>query len=75
MSHQDVLHGNNLDLLAAVRDNFAHAVGMELDAEYVEIARARVEHARVQRTEELAATAAASAQIDMFAGLDLGDTP
>lgn len=26
MSHQDVLHGNNLDLLAAVRDNFAHAV-------------------------------------------------
>ena len=26
MSHQDILHGNNLDLLAAVRDNFAHAV-------------------------------------------------
>ena len=26
MSHQDVLHGSNLDLLAAVRDNFAHAV-------------------------------------------------
>jgi len=26
VSHQDVLHGNNLDLLAAVRDNFAHAV-------------------------------------------------
>lgn len=25
MSHQDVLHGNNLDLLAAVRDNFAHS--------------------------------------------------
>jgi len=26
VSHQDVLHGSNLDLLAAVRDNFAHAV-------------------------------------------------
>jgi len=26
VTHQDILHGNNLDLLAAVRDNFAHAV-------------------------------------------------
>lgn len=66
--------GSGTTLVACALEG-VDAVGMEIDAEYVAIARARVEHARVQRTEELAATAAASAQIDMFAGLDLGDTP
>ena len=66
--------GSGTTLVACALEG-VDAVGMEIDAEYVAIARARVEHARVQRTEELAATAAASAQIDMFAGLDLGGTP
>ena len=66
--------GSGTTLVACALEG-VDCLGMELDADYVEIARARVEHARVQRTEELAATAAASAQIDMFAGLDLGDTP
>ena len=66
--------GSGTTLVACALEG-VDCLGMELDADYVEIARARVEHARVQRTEELAATAAASAQIDMFAGLDLGGTP
>lgn len=64
--------GSGTTLVACALEG-VDCLGMELDADYVEIARARVEHARVQRTEELAAIAAASAQIDMFAGLDLGD--
>ena len=66
--------GSGTTLVACALEG-VDCLGMELDADYVEIARARVEHARVQRTEELAAIAAASAQIDMFAGLDLGGTP
>ncbi|HPM52780.1 MAG TPA: site-specific DNA-methyltransferase [Rhodoglobus sp.] len=66
--------GSGTTLVACALEG-VDCLGMELDADYVEIARARVEHARVQHTKELAAIAAASAQIDMFAGLDLGDTP
>ena len=40
---------------------------MELDADYVEIARARVAHAVQQREEELAAKIESSRQMDLFA--------
>jgi len=42
-------------------------LAMELDADYVEIARARVAHAVQQREEELAAKIEASRQMDLFA--------
>jgi site-specific DNA-methyltransferase (adenine-specific) len=42
-------------------------LAMELDADYVEIARARVAHAVQQREEELAAKIESSRQMDLFA--------
>lgn len=57
--------GSGSTLVACALEGF-DAIGMELDVDYVEIARARVAHALQQRAEELAAAAVPSAQLDMW---------